>query len=170
MSGTKGSAKTTKTTKRKAPTQADNPATSCKKRKTVGISAKTAKKTVPAELPVRGRESEMPARGKAAQETEKQENSSKAHQRRTLSKGEKLNVVENEKTYSCGTLLVIALTAVRHQLPLNANDELKQFCTSVPVSSLHFFLSEQLKKHFIDAATAKHCVDEKFKHEGSKYC
>ena len=86
----------------------------------------------------------MPARGEAAQETENQENSSKARQRRTLSKGEKLSVVEKVKTYSCGTLSVVALTAVGHQLPLNANDELKQFCTSVPVSSLHF-LSEQLK-------------------------
>jgi len=38
MSGTKGSTRTTKTTKRKAPTQADNPATSCNKKKTAGVS------------------------------------------------------------------------------------------------------------------------------------
>ena len=37
MSETKGSTRTTKTTKRKAPTQADNPATSCKKKKTAGV-------------------------------------------------------------------------------------------------------------------------------------
>lgn len=88
------------------------------------------------------------ARDEAAQETENQEDSSKACQRRTLTKVEKLNVVEQVKTYSCETLSVVALTAVGHQLPLNAIEELKQFCTSVPVSSLHF-LSQQLKKHFI---------------------
>jgi len=38
MSETKGSTRTTKTTKRKVPTQADNPTTSSKKKKTVGAS------------------------------------------------------------------------------------------------------------------------------------
>ena len=148
MSGATGSIRITrsKTLKRKAPSQADNPATSCKK-KQAEVSAKMAKKKVPAKLPAQGRGSEV-AQDEAAQETENQENSSKTRQRRTLTKVEKLNVVEQVKTYSCETLSVVALTAVGHQLPLNASEELKQFCTSVPVSSLHF-LSEQLKKHFI---------------------
>jgi len=38
MSETKGSTRTTKTMKKKAPTQADNPATSCKKKKKTGVS------------------------------------------------------------------------------------------------------------------------------------
>ena len=66
--------------------------------------------------------------------------------RPALTKVEKLNVVEQVKTYSCETLSVVALTAVGHQLPLNASEELKQFCTSVPVSSLHF-LSELTEEY-----------------------
>ena len=53
MSGTKESTRTTKMTKRKAPTLLQ----AVRRKKTAGVSAKTAKKTVPAKLPVRVRRS-----------------------------------------------------------------------------------------------------------------
>ena len=73
---------------------------------------------------------------------------SKVCQRKTLNKLEELNVMDQVKTFSSETLSIVAIAEVEHWLPLNASDNFKQLCASLPVCSVRF-LADGLKKEFV---------------------
>ena len=73
---------------------------------------------------------------------------SKVRQRKSLNKLEKLNVMDRVKTFSSETLSIVAIAEVEYWLPLNASDNFKQFCASLPVYSVRI-LADGLKKEFV---------------------
>jgi len=145
MSEVTPSAKTSpppKASKRKVSSQADG---TSKKRKKPRVSAKATSTQPVGSSAKRGAH-------EAAQESLKgngnQQESAKTRQRKTLNKTEKLNVTERVKTCSSGTLCIVVMTKLGQQLPVNASEKLKEFCISLPVSSMQFF-ADQLKKQFV---------------------
>lgn len=71
------------------------------------------------------------------------EEETKARKRKALNKKEKLTVINRVKELNSGALTVATMAAVCNQMPLS-NEELKQFCISLPVNAVKF-LAEHLK-------------------------